>query len=452
MYSVLARHVLYPIGEAFIGASMLKHLKVLEKTQWWSPAELRELQNEKLRKLMGHVYRNVPYYRRILVERGLTDKDIDTIEDLSKLPVLTKEDVRRNSSDLMAEDFKRWKPILSPTSGSTGEPLRYYVGMDVASVTWASMFRSWAWAGYELGDKRVTFAGSALVPPTGSLKSRLRNLVERNLALSPSRMTEEAMGTYVEKIRKFRPKYIRGFPSSIYMLAEYVERRAVENIRPRAIFTTGESLHLSHRRAMERVFKCEVFDQYGLYDGGAMIMECPTHEGYHIMAEKAVIEIMNGQRPSLAGEQGEIVTTDLHNYAMPFIRYATGDLAVLSDAMCSCGRGLPVVEALEGRKVNLIVLSDGSAISGLVLTDIFEYMTRERPESIKQFQIVQEAVGHIAVKLVPGPDYSPSDTASIVSDIKKHVGSDWDVGVEFVDGIPATSAGKRLFVISKVSI
>lgn len=455
MYSLLARHVLYPIGEAFLGANMLRYLEMLEETQWWSSVRLRELQDQKLRALIRHAYWKVPYYRRIFEERGLTAEDVQIVEDLHKLPILTKDDIRQNSSELIAEDFKKWKPILSVTSGSTGEPLRYYTTKDVASMAWAGMFRSWAWAGHRLGDKRVTFAGSALVPSHNNntaLTSRLRNLIERNLALSPSGVTDETMGRYVEKIRKFKPKYIRGFPSAIYVLAEYVAKKGIEDISPRAIFSTGETLLPSQRDALERVFRCEVFDHYGLYDGGAMIMECPTHEGYHVVVEKAIIEIVNQGRTVPPGEQGEIITTDLHNYAMPFIRYATGDLATSPNEKCSCGRGLPLVKTIEGRKIDLIVLDSDHAISGLVLTDVLEYIAHQRPGAVKQFQVIQEAIGQIVIKVVQGPDYSAGDTDIIVSETRKRVGNSWSVEVQFVDDIPITPAGKRLFVISKVSV
>ncbi len=127
MYSTIARHILYPIGETFLGTRMLKYLRILEETQWWSPGQLRELQNEKLRALIKHAYENVPYYRRTFEERGLSDKDIQTVADLPKLPILTKDDIRQNFDDLKAKDFKKRKPFLHATGGSTGEPLKFCI-------------------------------------------------------------------------------------------------------------------------------------------------------------------------------------------------------------------------------------------------------------------------------------------------------------------------------------
>lgn len=201
MYSAIARHIFFPIGEAFLGTRMLKYLKELEETQWWSPAQLQELQNRKLRALVEHAYENVPYYHRLFKDRGLTDKDIQTVEDLQKLPILTKDIIRQNLSDLIARDSNRRRPFLNATSGSTGEPLKFYIDMEVTSISWAVMFRGWEWAGYELGDKRATIAGSSLVPDKSpSLVNRLRWLSERNRPFSAVHMDKEAMVSYARRV------------------------------------------------------------------------------------------------------------------------------------------------------------------------------------------------------------------------------------------------------------
>ncbi|MFC1963382.1 hypothetical protein ACFLVL_02035 [Chloroflexota bacterium] len=147
-----------------MGTKTLKYLREMEDTQWWSPEQLHELQNRKLRALIQHVYENVPYYHRIFEERRLNANDIQTVEDLQKLPILTKNDIRQNQSDLVAKDTSKRKSVLTTTSGSTGEPLAFYTDMDAISINWAGIFRGWEWAGYRLGDKRATLAGSSLVP------------------------------------------------------------------------------------------------------------------------------------------------------------------------------------------------------------------------------------------------------------------------------------------------
>ncbi len=446
MYSGIAKHIFYPIGEKILGTTMLNYLRELEETQWWSPERLRELQNQKLRALVKHAYQNVPHYRRIFAERGLTSKDIQTAQDLRKLPILTKDDIRQNPEDMIAKDFKKWNPYSIATAGSTGEPLRYYVTMDVASIVWASTFRAWGWAGYRLGDKWVIFGGTSLVPgKSPTLFRRARGLVERTIALSSVAMDEGKMALYAEKLIRYKPKFIYCYPSAMYALADYLRKEGITAIRPIAIFPTAETLLASYRDRIEKQFGCKVFDQYGGNDGGAMATECPTHRGYHVACEKAIVEFISNGEEALPGEPGQIVATDLHNYAMPFVRYATGDMGVLAQEQCPCGRGLPLVEAIEGMTSSLITFSNGVRLSGKEIGMILQ----EYP--IKQFQIIQETRDKLVIKLIRAEAYADRDTEHFLSIIRWHAGEGVAVETEFVDHIVPTKAGKSKFVISKVA-
>ena len=447
MYYRIAKHILYPIIEAFLGTRMLKYLRTLEETQWWSPSQLRELQEEKLRALIKHAYKNVPYYRRIFEERGLTDKDIQTTEDLQKLPVLTKDDVRQSFPDLMAEDFNKRKAFLNTTGGSTGEPLKYYVGMDVASITWAGMFRGWGWAGYKLGDKRAAIAGSSLVTDKPTFKMRARNIIERNLKLTALDMSERIMNSYAERLRKYRPLFIRGYPSVLYRFADYLNMKGINDIQPKAVFVTAEMLLPQQRKVIEAQFGCRVFDNYGAYDGGPQAMECSEHCGFHISAEKAIMEFVDeNKKPVPPGCSGEILATDLHNYSMPFIRYAVDDRGTLAEEQCPCGRGLPLVKYLEGRTTDIITFSDGSTVPGPVLVDLFQKF-----QYIKQYQVIENAMDKLLIKLVKREGYTDKDTEHFLSTVKAHLSERAKIEMEFVDEIPTTRAGKHKFVISRIN-
>ena len=451
MYGTLFSGIIIPVMELSQGTRIQKYLKWLNKTQWWKPEQLEELQNKKLRALIKHAYEKVPYYHRIFKERGLTSNDIKTVEDLQKLPILTKDEIRKNFAELMAKDFENWKPIQNATSGSTGEPLRYYITKNNLSIGWASGFRAWSWAGYKLGDKRVTLAGSSLLPSHMSFKKRFRYLLERNLPLSSLNMTEDVMEEYAQKIIKFKPKYIRGYPSALSILAKFLTENGIHDIQPVAVFTTAETLLPYQRKIIEDVFGCDVLDGYGCRDGGANAMECPEHSGCHIASEQVVMEFVKGGEKVSSGEMGEIIATDLHNYAMPFIRYAAGDVGIPTDEVCSCGRGLPLLKSIEGRVLDIISLENGTMLSGLPLTDEFEYIEKEKSGTFKQYQIVQESKNKLLIKIVKGDGYTQEDTRRILKGIKKHVGGSMDIKVEFVNNIPATKTGKRLFVVSKIS-
>jgi phenylacetate-CoA ligase len=202
---------------------------------------------------------------------------------------------------------------------------------------------------------------------------------------------------------------------------------------------------------MEAAFGCEVLDQYGLNDGGAMALECSRHQGYHVAVERAVVEVCDaGGRSVGLGGEGQIITTDLHNCAMPFIRYATGDMALMGDSPCTCGRMLPLLKSILGRRTSYLVLNDGTSVPGLPATDVIEDIEREVPGTIRQYEAVQEVAGRLRVKIVKGAKYTDPDTERIKSAIAGHSHGKLVADLEFVDDIPATAAGKRAFVTSKV--
>jgi len=448
VYSKIAEHFVYPLGDAVLHTNVTKYLASLEKSQWWSLDRLVELQNQKLRSLIDHAYNKVPYYRRVFDEGGLSVRDIQTIDDLPKLPILTKDLIRQNFTDLMAQDYQKWRPFLDSSSGSTGEPLRYYTTMDALSMGWAGAFRSWSWAGYRLGDKRVTLAGSALVPSKRpSVPQRLRFLAERNMPLSAVHMTQDTMAFYTERVERYRPKFIRGYASALGLFAEYLKERGICLQGVKAVFPTAEMLLPNHRRTIETQFACQVLDQYGSNDGGPQALECVTHDGYHITAERAILEFVDSDGKSAGPERpADILATDLHNYAMPFIRYAVGDRAILSGSPCSCKRGLPLIKSLEGRTTDVIRFDNGIILSGPAVAAIFRDYYH-----VKQYQVVQTAGNSLLVRVVKGEHYDQADTDRFTAMIRSHVGRDTEIAVEFVDEIASTTASKYRFIVSRVS-
>jgi phenylacetate-CoA ligase len=448
MYHLLLRKGIFPVMETFKGTRILRDLAFLEGSQWWTPGEMEEYRRRRLRALIRHVYTRVPYYRRIFRERGLTDGDIRTTADLGKLPFLTKEEIRTHFSELQAAGLRDYQPLLNSTSGSTGEPLRYYTSLPSISMLWASGFRAWEWAGYRLGDRYVTLGGSSLVPTTMSLEKHLRYRLERNLPFSSLTMNEDTLGAYAGQIRRYQPLFLRGWPSSLYILARFFREHDLEIGPLKGIFTTAETLLPSQRATLEEVFSCRVFDQYGCRDGAAGAMECGEHSGYHMVSEQSCMELIRDGGAAGPGEWGEIVSTDLENYAMPFIRYRTGDTAVGGGGTCPCGRGLPLLRSIEGRLINLVARADGSLISGLLLTDEFEHIALEQAGTIEQFQILQDAGGRVRVRIVKGPGYAQEHSDRITASLKERLGETTEVALEFVPSIPPTRTGKHLYVIS----
>jgi phenylacetate-CoA ligase len=261
-------------------------------------------------------------------------------------------------------------------------------------------------------------------------------------------MSTERLPLFTKKLRDFQPEFIAGYPTAIFLLAQFVEKEGKPKIRPKAIFTGGEQLYDYQRDLFWKVFECEVYSHYASMEMHNIASECPEHTGYHISSENVVVEIVNSEGELVpVGEEGRVLTTNLHNYAMPFIRYENGDVAAISDSSCTCGRGLPLLATISGRTTDVIFTKDGKCIPGISLPfNVFD------SPGIEQFQIVQETRDKVIIRLVLDrkcPRNHVDDAVKqMVYKYRSILGEDTDVSVEFVDQILPTRSGKRRVVIS----
>jgi phenylacetate-CoA ligase len=447
--NTFARNVSLPINDFITGTDISRQLTLLEKSQWWKPEDLQDYQNKRLRSLIHHAYANVPYYHDLFCSLGLSPSDISTKEDLVKLPVLTKEDIRKSPERFVAQNIPQKSLIHGTTSGSSGKVFEYFLDKDTLSISRAAGLRAWGFAGYSVGDKLVTLAGSSLLPKNVPLYTKIRFKFSRNLPLSSYNLNSERLDEYLQQIIKFNPRYIRGYPSSIAILAEHALEHDIDGINPKGVMTTAETLSKSQREMISSAFHCDVFDQFGCFDGGANACECDQHSGYHISVERSVHEFLDDSgSPVAPGENGHIILTDLWNYAMPFIRYDAGDMGVPTDRTCPCGRGLPLLEKITGRTVEQIVLPDGKRLPGLLLTDIFEH--GDVVTAIQDYQIVQEKVDKFVINIVKSDRYTSAMSKEIEEFFWGHLGRDAEIRFNFLEEIPRTDANKRRIVVCKV--
>jgi len=405
------------------------------------------LQRQKLHALIEHVYENVPYYRKVFDDLRLKPEDICESDDLHKLPLLSKQDVRQNLDRLFARNIDRRKMNMMATSGTTGSPLTVYVTSHNAATERALNLRMRQWAGWQANEKRATFSGYSVVPQ-GPQKLPLwrHDWPEHRLFLSPYHMTRENMGKYLEKLRDFHPKIIEGYPSYISFLALYLERIG-ETLPVQAVFTSSETLFPYQRQIIEERFESKIFDWYGLTERAASAAQCEYSDGYHVNAEKSLIEIVRPDGDPVAqGEHGEIVGTNLEEYGMPLIRYRSGDMSAFRAETCACGRGLPLIEQIQTRVDDIITTSDGRLINPAPLAGLFRNYTIERG------RIIQEDAGQYTVQIVPCNGFTASDADPIVLGVRNVVGPEAKISVQVVDEIPCLPNGKYPFVVSKVRV
>lgn len=441
MYPTLFKNIIFPVMELSQRTKIQKYLKWLEKTQWWKPRELEELQNKKLRALIRHAYENVPYYHLLFKRLNLSPEEIKTKDDLNKLPLLTKDVIRKNFNNMLARNINSSQFLEASSSGTTGEPLKFYISQDAYSCGWAQTFRCWSWAGYELGEPYVKVD----MEERKKLVKKVQDRLMRCLHIGASTINESSAEKLLRRIEKFNPKIIRSYASPAFLLARYARELDIK-IQPSAVMTTGEKLFPHYRETIEEQFCCEVFDCYG-GEATPLAFECEMHDKYHLCDETAIVEILRGNEQVSSGEIGEIVFTNLDNYVMPFIRYKVGDVGIPSDEMCECGRGLSCIESIEGRVGDLVVTQNGSFLLPNFFTNLFKDI-----EGVNKFQILQENLHRIDVKLVRNEKFKEKDADYILRKIKGTVGKDIEVNIEFVDHIPPTRSGKERLIVSKVNV
>ncbi|OQW32168.1 MAG: hypothetical protein A4E20_03345 [Nitrospira sp. SG-bin2] len=419
-------------------------LQELMQSQYATSHELKAIQQNRLVSLIRHAYATVPFYREAFKKRGLTPDNIRSAEDLLKLPVVTKGDVRADPERFLSSAFPRKTLKSINTSGTTGTPLRLWFTRKAIQANYAFFARTLSWAGVGAADRSATFAGRVFIPPGQIGPPYWRhNLFNNNLLMSSYHISEATAPLYFKKLKEFAPVFIFSYPSSIFALAQYGGSYAQFcQVRPRAIVTSSETLLEHQRVAIEGVFGCRVFDQYASAEMVVFAAQC-EQGALHLFPEFGITEILNGDRASKVGEPGELICTGFLNWAMPLIRYEIGDAGIWSEEVCSCGRNFPSLKAVVGRMDDAIITPEGRQVGRL--DPIFKGMS-----GIKETQIVQEALDRLTVKMVKGKGYQEKMGQEVVDQLRKRIGEAIKIELIYVDHIERSSTGKFRSVVSCV--
>ncbi|MDQ2647140.1 MAG: capsular biosynthesis protein, partial [Myxococcota bacterium] len=407
--------------------------ETLKHTQWLSPAEMRELQAEKLRRLIRHAYRNVPYYRTRMRELGLGPDDLRSVEDLAKLPLLDKDDIRTHLHfDIMQEGVSHADLERVATAGSTGTPLVCYVDQAQRDFRWASALRFQEWTGYRFGDPWLRLSSSA--SDVAGFRERLEHKLAGSSVISVRQITTAKLDEISELLSKQSPQLLEGDAEVLELVAEHV-RSSGGGITCRSVISTGQTLSPKTRLALEAAFGCSVFDAYGSGEFARLAQESDAHSGHLVAAEGYIVEVLIEGRPARPGEIGEVVVTDLSGFAMPLIRYRIGDLAEAVDPheQSPCGRGLPRIGQIRGRAQSVLRGVDGQLVPGTFLS----HALSEFDFAIKRLEAVQHEPGTLDLKLVKGARYSDDRLAELLSLLRAELGEALAVRVEFDDDEPA---------------
>jgi phenylacetate-CoA ligase len=420
-----------------------KLLRDMEAVQWLPATEIAALQLKRLKAFLQDVAVNVPYYRALFAQTGFDAFNVKSLDDLQHLPFLTKAVVRANA-DKLKHDHAIGLARFN-TGGSSGEPLVFYIGKRRVSHDVAAKWRATRWWDVDIGDTEIVVWGSPIELGKQDRIKRWRDKMLRTQLLPAFEMSEAKLDQFVATIRAVKPRMLFGYPSALTLIARHVQKRglAMNDLGIKVAFVTSERLYDDQRATISEVFGCAVANGYGGRDAGFIAHECPAG-GMHITADDIVVEIVDASgQVQPAGVAGEIVVTHLSTNDFPFIRYRTGDIGVLGAAACSCGRGLPLLQDIQGRSTDFVVAADGTVMHGLSLI----YILRDLP-GIQAFKVIQESRERTRVLLVTEPEFQPSAIAQIVSGFQQRLGGGVTVDVERVDSILAEKSGKFRYIVS----
>lgn len=444
IYKIICRNVVVPLWATYERSPYLKHLKHLDKSQYFNFEEIRAMQWEKLKKLLNHAYKNISFYRRRFDSEGIQLDAISSWEDYSKVPFLTKEDVRNHKGSLFAPNFDKY--IKFYTSGSTGIPIEGYRNKICNEFKRACGLRSSLWSGYNLGERVYCLYGNPEKKKTWKGELR-RKLLDRVEFLDTLNLSEKSMMEFASVLRRKPPSLIYGHAHNMYIFSRFLEKKRINDIKPKGMYSAGMVLHDWEKEQVERVFNCKFQDRYGCEELGLIAAECKKQEGLHINTDDLYVEFINKAGKSVApGIPGHIVITDLSNYVMPFIRYKIGDIGIPSDKKCSCGKTQPLIERIQGRVADFIITPEGKCISGISLTDHFGASI----PGVAQMQIVQEKIDLLTLNIVKGNGFNDNSLATIRDLVKTYFGENMRFDCKFVEKIPQEASGKYRFTICKI--
>jgi phenylacetate-CoA ligase len=436
------RRIVVPAADLYFGQRLMARLDLLERAQWWTRARLDSNRLEQLVALVTTAYSEVPFYNDLMRNAGVAPEDIRSLEDLRRLPIVTKPRLREGYPDrTVRRTAQRAYEVQS--SGTTGEETLVLEDSETSGVYRASFLLSLQWAGWRFGERHMQTG----VNLRRSSDRTLKDFFLGCSYVSALDLTEDTMDAVLDRMDRKRIRHLWGYPRSIYFLARRARGRGWDQPL-RSVVTWGDNLYEHYRRTIEGAFRTRVFDTYGCGEGFQVAAQCGVDQTYHVHDLDVILELLDGEgRPVGPGRAGNVVVTRLHPGPMPLIRYQVGDVAVRGPLeACSCGRQFERLVGIEGRDTEIVVTPSGGRLSAQVFAELLDVF----PE-MATLQVVQTDTSAIVVRVVPAEPRGSIDWETrIQSALKQRGAHDLRIAVEIVDDIPRTPSGKRRLVINNV--
>jgi phenylacetate-CoA ligase len=443
--ALLIKNALFPAWAAKNRSARLRYLAELQRSQFLSVQALRDLQWRSLRNMLAHAQRESPFYRKTFHQAGIAPGDVRTPRELRAVPTLSKAQVQESGPEMIAASFKDRPLVRDMTGGSTGSPMVFYYDENRRDSRTAAAMRHDRWTGWDIGQKMGVLWGAPRdLAQSPAMKDRVRDwILQRSILLDASAIDDTRLLAFHERLLRQRPPFLLAYANTLALFAGFLRDAGLRPAQPRAIICSGEVLTAESRALIEATFGAPVFNRYGSREFSVIGSECDRHEGLHVNAENLFVEVFCDGEPALDRE-GEIVVTDLRNFAMPLIRYRTRDVGVMSSRACSCGRGLPLMHLTGGRVTDFLTANGGRRVSGIALAT---YGITNIP-GIRQIQFVQDRLGSVTARIVKGPEWSEGTLPALFARLRGFLGESMEVKAEFTHAIPLEASGKYRFTIS----
>jgi phenylacetate-CoA ligase len=415
-------------------------LEEAHRRTYSSVEEICAFRDQRLAEFVRYAARNVPFYRDRLHRAGLDPERIRSLEDLGSLPIFTKSEAQQRTREFKSSAAPRRGTIIAHTSGTTGGALRFAVTLHARQEQWATWWRYRAWHGIERGTWCGLFAGRSIVPSSQATPPFWRiNYPGRQVLFSGYHVSAQNLPHYVAELRRRKLPWLHGYPSLLALIAAHLLDTGSDlGYRVRWVTTGAENLLPHQAAALERALGVTPRQHYGLAEGVANVSECELGR-LHVDEDYAAVEFV----PLASAGLHRIVGTNFTNAAAPLLRYDTQDVTVITSGSCSCGRPGRVVEGIDGRLEDYVVLRNGVRIGRM--DHIFKDMI-----NVKEAQIHQQTPGQMTIRIVRNRGYSGADDRMLLAETRRRVGDDMQIDIEFVDALPRTGTGKLRFVVSQV--
>ncbi len=412
---------------------------------------IKQYQKSELEKLLLDAYKHTEWYHKIMVDLDITPDLIkaNPYTVLSKMPILEKQDRKNNTEAIVNTDPKRTTVGVGHTSGTTGSPTITYIDLETVNRSFALWKRFHNKIGLKRIEKQVRLSGRFVVHPDRKKPPFwINNYAESQLLMSTYTLTEQNLPHYIQKLNKYKPALIDGFPTLVTVLSKYINQNNISlTFTPKAICVTAETLYDFQRKEIEKAFKCKIYNQYASSEGSPFITEC-TSGNLHVNIDSGHFEFLkpNGEKAK-PGEIGNMIVTSFRNLKTPLIRYNIGDTVVLADKeeqICPCGCEMPIIKAISGREDDILWTEE----RGYVTIDIYH----EGLEDITKSQLIQYAPDNIVLDIIVNGEYTQAMERILLNHLKERLGKNIEYTINVVDDIPLGKGGKFVAVKRKFKV